>query len=215
MSDCSLPRRTPEDPGGPRGEPESNTEYTTNPDCDRKSSRDDYEDVDPSMDKVSSMPNLNVMDSSAVFDVALPNVEESLEGVVGSSVVFSLPGGVDSLCRDTACPAGPEEHQIIPETLEGPPPPENSLAMFPGASAVPFPEEQRIAVSGFSGLTPAVFGLMARMNGLEELAMHQQHMLNRGSYDRGVMRRSLGMLAEFAGVDMEKPGCGCQHPGKC
>ena len=171
----------------------------------------------------TTLPNTELMETPVSMDVATASMEgssededyQSLEGAVGPSAVISPPGSVDSPCKDTACPAEPEELHFTPETLEGPPPPGDSLALFPGASAVPFPEEQRIAVPGFPGLAPAVFGLMSRMDGLEDLAIHQQHMLNRGSYDRGVMRRSLGILAEFAGVDMEKPGCGCQHPGKC
>jgi len=171
----------------------------------------------------TALPNTELVDIPVSMDVATTSIDsytededvQSPEGTVGSSAVVSPPRSVESPWKDTTCPAEPEERHFTPETLEGSPSPVDSLAMSSGASAVPFPEEQRIAVPGFTGLAPAVFGLMARMDGLEGLAMHQQHMLNRGSYDRGVMRRSLVILAEFAGVDMEKPDCGCQHPGKC
>jgi len=92
---------------GPLSAPESDTECRmTTPDHDRSSSEDDFDDAERCIvvDGMPSMPNLELVNSRAVSDVALAAIEESLEGAVGSSAVISLPGGVESPCRDTTCP---------------------------------------------------------------------------------------------------------------
>ena len=150
-----------------------------------------------------------------MLDATLANLALSPEGEVRPSVALSLPGGVDnSSVVDTACPAEPEVKDFTQEAPEGSPSLAGILAVSAGASASSFPGRQGIAVSGFPGLAPAVFGLMVRMDGLEEGAMFQQQMLDHVSDDHGQMRRTLRMLAEFAGVAMAKPDCGCQCPGK-
>ena len=66
---------------------------------------------------------------------------ESLEGAVGPSVAFSLPGGVVSPpVEDAVCPDQTEEREIItPEAPEGSPTPGVSLSMSPGAPSPTFP----------------------------------------------------------------------------
>ena len=162
------------------------------------------------------IPNLELVVTTDVVEVALAGRIESPEGEVGPSVAISLPEGVDSSSwSDTACPVPPEVSDgFTPEAPEGSPSSGDILAVPPGASASPFPGEQGIEVLGFSGSTPTVINLMRYVDGLEDVAAHQQRLLDRGSVDRWMMRRSLVILAQLAGVDLEKPDLGCQRTGK-
>ena len=158
----------------------------------------------------------NVPDTTDVLDAATAKVMKSLVRTVGPSVAISLHGGVDgSSWKDTACPGQPEAKDIItPEAPEGSPTPVDILSVSTGASTSTFPWEQRIEVPGFPGLSPSIISLLSHMDDLDEVAAHQQRMIDRGSYDRWIMRRSLRVLARFAGVDIGKPDLGCQCPGK-
>ena len=155
----------------------------------------------------------NFPDTTDVLDAATAKVMKSLERTVGPSVAISLHGGVDgSSWRDTACPVQPEASEIF--TPEGSPSPVDSLSVSPGASTPTFPGEQRIEVCGSPGMTPTILSLLSHMDDLDEVAAHQQRMIDQGHYDRYMMRRSLRVLAEFAGLDVGDPHLGCQCPGK-
>ena len=150
---------------------------------------------------------------------ALDSLNRSPEGAVGPSAAFSLPGGVDddndSSWMDTTCPVQPEGSDgVISEAPEGSPSSEDILVVFPGASASPFPEEQRVEVPDSPNWAPAITCMMSHLDDLDEVAAHQQQMLDRAAYDRWVMRRSIKSLAEFAGVPVGESVLGCQCPGK-
>jgi len=156
------------------------------------------------------VPNLKCVDSRAVLDVALSAIEESLEGVVGSSLVFSLPGGVDSPCRDTTCPVQPDEHPFTPEAPEGSPTPADILVVSSGASVPSFPMEPRTEVLDCPAFAPAIRSLIAQLDKMEVIAVHQQRMSYQASYSRFQMRRSLHDLAKFTGVEVRQSNLGCQ-----
>ena len=154
-----------------------------------------------------------------IVHVALASVDSSPEGAVGPSVAFSLPGGVedddDSSWMDTTCPVQPEGSDgVIPEAPEGSPSSEDILVVSPGASASPFPGEQRVEVPDSRSWAPAITCMMSHLDDLDQVAAHQQQMLDRAAYDRWVMRRSIKSLAEFAGVPVGESVLGCQCPGK-
>ena len=202
---------------GPQSTPESDTEYRmTTPDDDRSFSDDNFSDVETGveMDNMASMPDSVTLDSGAVLDGALVAIEESLEGTEGTSVVLSLPGSVESSLTDTTCPAEPEERNITPETLEGPPSPSDILVVSPGASVPSFPMEPRIEVRDCSAFAPAVRSLIAQLDEQEKIASHQQRMFDHAAYSRFQMRQALYDLAKFAGVDVQQSNLGCQCPGK-
>ena len=143
--------------------------------------------------------------------VATSSSIESPEGADRPSVAFSLPGGVRTSWTDTACPVQPEASEVItPEAPEGSPSPMDSWPVSTGASA----GGQGIEVPGFPGFAPSVMSLLNHMDDLDEVAAHQQRMIDRAAYDRWIMRRALRVLARVAGVDTGKPDLGCQCPGK-
>ena len=146
--------------------------------------------------------------------MALSAIEESLEGAVGSSAVFSLPGGVVSPCRDTTCPVQPEEHLFIPEAPEGSPTPADILVVSSGASVPSFPMEPRTEVLDCPAFTPAIRNLIAQLDQMEVIAVHQQGMSDQASYSRFQMRRSLYDIAKLAGVKAQQSYLGCQCLGK-
>jgi len=165
-------------------------------------------------------PNVELVDTYDVVNVALASRAQSPEGAVGPSVAISLPGGVedkdeDASWMDTTCPDQPEGSDgVTPEAPEGSPTPEDILAVSPGASASPFPGEQGVEVPDFQSWAPAIKCMMSHMDDLDEVAAHQQRMIDRAAYDRWVMRRSIKSLAEIAGVPVGKSVLGCQCPGK-
>jgi len=158
-------------------------------------------------------------DTYDIVNVALASLDSSPEGAVGPSVAFSLPGGVDddndSSWMDTTCPVQPEGSDgVISEAPEGSPSSEDILVVSPGASASPFPGEQGVEVPDFQSWAPAITCMMSHLDDLDQVAAHQQQMIDRAAYDRWVMRRSIKSLAEFAGVPVGKSVLGCQCPGK-
>ena len=158
-----------------------------------------------------------VRDTVDVVYVATSSSIESLEGADRPSVAFSLPGGVDrrTSWTDTACPVQPEGSDgFTPEAPEGSPSPIDILTVSMGASVPTFPGGQGIEVPGFPGFSPSVMSLLNHMDDLDEVAAHQQRMIDRAAYDRWIMRRALRVLARVAGVDTGKPDLGCQCPGK-
>ena len=118
-----------------------------------------------------------VRDTVDVVYVATSSSIESLEGAVGSFVVFSLPGGVESSCMDMTCPAEPEEHNITPETLEGSPSPSDILVVSGGASVPTFPLEPRAEVPDCPAFAPAVLSLIVQLDEMERVAAHRQRRL--------------------------------------
>ena len=125
------------------------------------------------------------------------------------------PGGaVSPLTVDTACPDQPEESQIItPEAPEGSPTPGGILSVSPGAPSPTFPGERGTEVRGSPLLMPMVLNLFARMDHLDEVTACHQRMIDVGNYDRHMMRHSLRVLAEIAGLDLGDPRLGYQCPG--
>ena len=63
---------------------------------------------------------------------------------------------------DTACPGQPEASNITPEAPEGSPSPVDSVSVSSGASASPFPEEQRIEVRAPPGISSQIVSLLSR-----------------------------------------------------
>ena len=157
------------------------------------------------------IPNLELEESRGVMH----GITESPEGDVRSSVALSLPGGVeDSSAIDAACPEEPEVPDFTPEAPEGSPSSADILAVSAGASASSFPGGRRAEVPDFPGFAPSISSLITQLDDMEQVAAHQQRMLDRASYDRWIMRQSLRSLAEFAGVKVENQDLGCQCPGK-
>ena len=131
-------------------------------------------------------------------------------------MAISLHGGVDgSSWRDTACPVQPEAKDIFtPEAPEGSPSPVDSLSMSPGAPAPTFPGERRIEVRAPPSISPMITSFLSQLNDLDEIDAYQQSIIDQGSYLQYMMRKSMRLLAEFAGVDVGDAHLGCQRHGK-
>ena len=157
----------------------------------------------------------NVQDTTDVLDAATASVMKSLERTVRPSVAISRPGGVDgSSWIDTACLVQPEASDIIPEAPEGSPSPMDILSVSTGASVPTFPGERRIEVGAPPSISPTITSFLSRLNDLDEIDVHQQSVIDQGSYLQYMMRKSMRLLAEFAGVDVGDDHLGCQCPGK-